>query len=772
MKIGVLITVFMLLCVEFSTAKVNKAIKIWYRQPATRWIDALPVGNGRIGAMVYGDPKKERISISESTLWCGKRDTSQNNHGGKDALDEVYNAYYQDNLLKAQQLLEQNFLGKQGTFGTNLPLGDLLINSDFPKGEIKNYTRELNLNEAVARVNFEIAGTRYSRETFISNPDQLMVIRYSASKGKAINQTITTDILRKGSVLAAGNQLILQGNTEFDKHGGIGSVNYYGILNVRNIGGNLSTSEKSINIKGADEVIITFVLNTDFNQSTSPENLCKRQIAGLADLDYTLLRNKHISDYRQLFDRVKFELNSDTDKSAIPTDKRIKAMANGSDDPQLSTLFFQFGRYLLIAGSRENSPLPLNLQGIWNDNKACRMAWTNDYHLDINTQQNYWPAEVCNLSECTAPLSAYVQSLVAPGRETARKVFGCKGWVTNTMNNVWGYTTPNWGFWGYFPEAGSWIASHLWDHYLFTQDQNYLKNVAYPVLKENAEFFLGYLRIHPTNGYLMGPSVSPENAFRYKGATISPSIGPTVQSVLMNMLFSSCIESCKILKVDAEFREKLEKAILLLPPLKIGSKGQVQEWFEDYEEAYPNHRHTSHLIALYPGSQINVNTPELEKAAITTIDNRMNRMDFEDVEWVRGNMVNYFARLRKGDEAYNHLVTLIKKHCSPTFLSFSASGIAGATEEIFIIDGTTAGTAGIAEMLLQSHLGEINLLPALPRSWSQKGSFSGLKARGGYSVDCTWNDGKVTMYKIYSSKSGKVKVRVNGELKEIAVTLK
>jgi alpha-L-fucosidase 2 len=544
-------------------------------------------------------------------------------------------------------------------------------------------------------------------------------------------------------------------------------VKYYAIVNIKNSGGTCEASGDSIKVTGADELLVTVAINTDYKSPYDPEKLCRQQIDRGNSLPFNKLYQNHLTDFRNLFGRVSFSLNTPENLSEIPTDKRIAALVNGGSDPQLYTIFFQYGRYLLISGSRENSPLPMNLQVIWNDNKACHMSWTCDFHLDINVQQNYWPAEVCNLPESALPLASFVESLVEPGRETAKTVFGCNGWLTNTMVNAWGYTTPNWGFWGYFPEASSWIGSHLWEHYLFTQDQNFLRKRAYPVLKANAEFFLDYLRINPKNGYLMGPSVSPENSYLFNGKVITAANGPTVQSVLTYMLFSSCIESAWILKSDSAFREKLIKARDQLPPLKIGSKGQVQEWFEDFEEASPNHRHTSHLIALYPGSLINAETPELEKAATTTISNRMSRSDFEDVEWVRGNMVNFFARLRKGDEALNHLNVLFKKHCSSTFLSYSAAGIAGAEEEIFIIDGTTAGTAGVAEMLIQSHNGEIRLLPALPQAWSPGGSFSGLRARGGYTVDCSWKEGKVTSFKIKSETPSKTKVRINNETRDV-----
>ena len=750
MKILFLVQVVLCFCCCLVQAQINTN-KLWFNQPAKVWIEAIPLGNGRLGAMIFGNPTEEHIALNESTLWCGKQDESQNKSAGKGVLDTVYQLYYENELDKAQDLIQKRFLGNMGTFGTHLPLGDLIFKCQYPLGEIKNYKRELDFANSLAMVDFEIDKTKYHREIFVSNPDQIIVIKFSANKKNAINQIVYTDILRKGIVYTLNNLLILRGNTAFEKNGGAGSVNYYAIVNVKNNGGTCINSEKSIKVSGANDVVITIAINTDYMKKNDPEANCKEQITKADNLQYNQLYLKHLTDYKKLFNRVNLELKSTGDFSKLPTDKRIKAFVNGAADPQLCTIFFQYGRYLLISGSRENSPLPMNLQGIWNDNRACQMQWTCDFHLDINVQQNYWPTEVCNLSESTLPLIDFVQSIVEPGRRTAKTVFGCNGWLTNTMANAWGYTTPNYGFWGFFPEASSWIGSHLWEHYLFTQDIDFLRNKAYPILKENAEFFLDYLRVNPKNGYLMGPSASPENVYFYKGKTLAASNGPTVQSVLTNMLFSSCIEASKILNTDNKFREKLVTAKNLLPPLKIGSKGQLQEWFEDFEEAVPNHRHTSHLIALYPGSLINSTTPELEKAAVTTINNRMGRNDFEDVEWVRGNMINYFARLRQGDEALKHLMVLFKKHCSPTFLSFSAAGIAGATEEIFIIDGTTAATAGIAEMLLQSQENYIELLPALPLAWTD-GKVKGLCARGGFEVSMQWENHQLIQTTIYSKK--------------------
>jgi len=569
-------------------------------------------------------------------------------------------------------------------------------------------------------------------------------------------------------VVARGNDtLVISADARENKHSdGKTGVSLAGMIRAVPEGGRVLAEHDTIKVANADAVTLWVVLNSTFNGG-HPMELCEQQLAAVASRNYDALRRRHVTDYQPLFRRVSLDLGS-SPAAGLPTDQRLARLRGGEDDPALVAQFFQYGRYLLIAGSRADSPLPTNLQGIWNDNLACNMGWTCDFHLDINTEQNYWPAEVSNLSECHDPLFRLIESLRAPGRHTAQTVYGARGWVCHVFTNPWGYTAPGWGLgWGVHPTGGIWIASHLWQHYLFTGDREFLRQRAYPTLKEAAEFFLSYMVEDRKHGWLVtGPATSPENAFITPNGqgTCSEYLGPTCDTVLVRDLFTSCIEASHTLGVDGDFRKELETAMKRLPPLRIGRHGQLMEWLEDFDEAMPNHRHTTHLIALYPSSQITPRaTPDLAQATRVTLQRRLSQPNWEDVEWSRGNLINFFARLHDGDQAYKHVLGLLCEDTDTDLLTFSRGGIAGAPENIFCVDGNFAGTAGVAEMLLQSHTDEIDLLPALPKAW-RAGSVRGLKARGNVTVDVQWRDGKVTHYRLASAKPREVKLRVNSEV--------
>ncbi len=720
---------------------------LWYCRPAEHWLEALPVGNGRLGAMVFGGIGRERLALSESTVWSGAPSTAHDNPSGQAHLGDIRQMLFDGEYLRAGELCAEHLLGRKGSYGTHLPMADLLLDAPRSSHAVTAYRRYLDLDAGIAGVEYVMDGARYNTEVFASHPDNLLVIRLTCDQPGRLTWTARLDAGARPFRLAAlrAAAIALSGQAFERTHSdGATGVNFVIHLHAVPVGGSLAVDAGSLTINAADSITFLLAANTNY-LGRDPDVLCRRQIEAAAGMAYAQGRAAHTADYRRLFGRVALDLGGD--RSGQPTDARLAAVQAGADDPGLCTLFFHYARYVLIAGSRADSPLPLNLQGIWNDDAACKMAWTNDFHFDINTQQSYWPAEVCNLGECAAPLFRLIESLREPGRRTARLLYGARGWVCHVYTNAWGFTAPGWGSpWGLHPTGGIWVASHLWEHFLFTRDTAFLAGEAYPILREAAQFFLDYLVEHPRHGFLVsGPAISPENAFLTPaGSPAGESMGPTCDQVLIADLFASCIEASRVLGVDAEFRADLAAAAARLAPLAIGKYGQLREWLEDFEEAIPNHRHTSHLIALHPGSRITPRaTPEWAQAARVSIERRLGRPDWEDVEWSRANLINYYARLGDGEAAHLHLLGLLRESTALNLLTFSRSGIAGAGQAIFAVDGNLAGCAGMVEMLVQSHAGEIHLLPALPRAWPV-GYARGLRCRGGLEIDLAWEAGALT----------------------------
>lgn len=744
-----------------STASALKNWRLWYRQPAQRWLDALPVGNGRLGAMVFGGFSKERVALNEATVWSGSPNASNVNSATLEYLPEMRRLLFEGKYFEANALCAKTLCGREDSYGTHLPLGNVRIERTGP-ADVSNYRRSLDLNTGIAEVRYSLADVEIVSETFVSNPANVIAIRISASKPGQLSLKISADsgALPSQVMLRPGNTLAMTGSAWEKRHsdGRIG-VDFAVFLRILNEGGEGSATGSAVAVKGADSVTILAAANTSFSGDDF-YGACVQQLEAASSQPYDVLRARHVADHARLFNRVEVDLGGH-ERSEQATDERLAALATGADDPDLAALFFQYGRYLLIAGSRENSPLPLNLQGIWNDGLAASMAWTCDFHLDINTQQNYWPSEVCNLSECGEPLFKLIEWISRSGRSTAREMYSAGGWVCHVYTNAWGFTAAGAGLpWGPFVTGGAWIAYHLWEHYLFTRDTTFLETRAYPVLKSAAEFFLDYMVSEPEHDWLVtGPSISPENQFLSpEGKRCSVSMGPTCDRELVYALFTSCIEASKLLRADASFRENLITARDKLPPLQIGKHGQLQEWLNDFDEAEPNHRHTSHLLALYPLDQITLErTPELAKAAKITIERRTGQKNWEDVEWSRANLINFFARLQDGDAAHKHLVGLLREDTDHDLLTFSRAGVAGAQENIFAIDGNTAAAAGMAELLLQSYAG-IHVLPALPSAWPD-GSVTGLRARGGFEVGLSWRSGKLSRVSIASSVGGEPQVR-------------
>jgi len=741
----------------------QQPLKLWYNQPASEWMKSLPLGNGRLGAMVFGGIQKETIALNEITLWSGQNDPHQEQIIGKQKLQEIRDYFFMGELAKGNELSQNLLAGIPHSFGTHLPIGNLYLNFDYKEGKIQNYQRELNLQNAVTSVSFEKGNVKYNREIFCSNPDGVLVMKLSANQKSALNFSISLDLLLQAELSLKNNVLEFSGDLSV-QNPKTGGVAFLGNITVKSDEGTVSVEGKQLKIKDATTAYLYIDIRTNF-KSPDYQATCHHTVQQAQKEDFNLLIQRHIEDYQKLYGRVDLFLGN-SDMENLPTDLRWSMVKEGKNDVGMDVLFFQYARYLLIASSRENSPLPANLQGIWNDNLANNMGWTCDYHLDINTQQNYWLANIGNLSECNTPLFGYIKDLSVYGQKTARDLYGAKGWTAHTMANVWGFTAPGWGVgWGLFPTGGSWIASHLWSHYCYTLDKEFLKNKAYPILKENARFLLDYMVIDPKSGYLVtGPSTSPENAFKYKDEAVSLSMMPTSDRVLVAEIFNSAMEASKILNVDKQFCDSLQKALGKIPPLQISKKnGGVQEWMEDYDEASPNHRHTCHLIALYPYNQIGVEkTPELAKAAKQTISNRLNAVDFEDVEWSRANFICYNAWVKNSEDAYQSVVLLQRKFTRENLLTISPKGIAGAPYDIFIFDGNEAGAAGIAEMLIQSQDGYVEFLPALPNEW-KTGYFKGLCVLGGGVVDLKWTEKQIETATIKATCNQNFKIKLSSD---------
>ena len=734
--------------------------ELWYAQPAKVWMESLPIGNGRLGAMTYGGIEEEKLALNESTMWSGQYNENQNKPFGREKMNQLRKLFFEGKLSEGNRIAGDNLHGNQTSFGTHLPIGDLKMQFIYPEGKVTGYRRSLSLDEAVSSVSFNSGGVNYKREYFATNPDNVLVLRLTADKQKSITMNMGLDLMRQADLSVENNQLVFTGKVDFPLHGP-GGVCFEGRIAVLADNGEVKMEQSGVSIKEADTVTLIVDVRTDY-KSPDYKTLCADGVEKAAVKSYDELKQAHIKDYNTLYNRVSIHFGQDANR-ALPTDVRWKQVKEGKTDTGLDALFFQYGRYLTIASSRENSPLPIALQGFFNDNKACNMGWTNDYHLDINTEQNYWAANVGNLAECNAPLFTYIKDLAHHGAKTAEVVYGCKGWTAHTTANVWGYTPASSTIiWGLFPMAGSWIASHLWTQYEFTQDKQYLAETAYPLLKGNAQFILDFLAKDPKSGYLMtGPSISPENWFRTAGGEeMVASMMPACDRELAYEILSNCVRASEILDTDREFADSLRTAIAQLPPIQLRANGAIREWFEDFEEAHPNHRHTSHLLALYPFSQITLEkTPELAEAARKTIENRLSAENWEDTEWSRANMICMYARLKDAQEAYKSVQLLQGKLSRENLMTVSPGGIAGAEGDIYSFDGNPAGTAGMAEMLIQNHEGYVEFLPCLPVEWKD-GSFKGLCLKGGAEATAEWTNAVINKASLKATADQVLKVKI------------
>lgn len=765
MKVKQVITIVLSAMLGIEVMAADSKPALVYSRPSAKWMGALPLGNGRLGAMVYGGTDVETIALNEVTMWSGQPDPEANNLCGPDRLREMREAFLSGDYKRGNDLGWQYLCGHGKSFGTNLPFGDLLIETG--GGDVSGYRRELALDEAVARVGFVCGGTRFSREYFASNPAQALVVRYRADKAHALSATVSMRMLRHSEVTARANQIDITGDARFDKNGE-GGVRFRGIVRVMADGGSVRAVGDRLVVDRADAMTIIVDIRTDF-QNLNYRSQCLNTVETAASRPYDELKREHVADFKAIFDRMDIDLGRPT-TDANTTDEMFAEAHKGLSNPAFDALFFQYGRYMQISSSRENSPLPSNLQGIWNDNLACNMPWTCDYHLDINIQQNYWSANIANMAETNAPLFTYIGLLAKYGSVTARKMYGCGGWVAHTINNVWGDTAPGSACsWAMNVTAGAWMATHLWTHYEYTLDKDYLREVGYPLLKETAQFFVDYMVEDPKTGYLLsGPSISPENGFRgADGRGYSLSMMPTIDRAVIYDIYNACIQSAKILGIDDDFCRRLQRDIKKLPPLRLLDNGELAEWYLDVVRDDPSHRHASHLLALYPFGQISpFKTPGLAEGCRLFLENQTSHANWEDTEWTRGNNINFYARLLDGEKAYESLKGLYTGFMRENLMTVSPAGIAGADSDIFSFDATEAAVAGVCEMLLQSYDGMLNFLPALPKAW-KSGSIKGVCARGGIEADFAWKNRKVVSATLRSRVDQTVNVRVNGKEKTV-----
>jgi alpha-L-fucosidase 2 len=763
---------------EVACVNNTNQLRLWYQQPAPTWTDALPIGNGRLGAMVFGGVEHELLQLNEDTLWSGQPPMA-NPSNAQAALPEIRA------LIAAGRYAEADERAKalQGPFTQSyLPMADLRI--DFAhRGPISNYQRSLDLEQAVASTSYTIGEVSYQREYFVSAPQQVLVVRISASQAGAISLTLGLSSQLRAESQAQHGQIALQGygpsyvapsyyrsEEPIIYRDGEG-VRFCVQLRVQASGGRMSHTDTQVQIEQADEVLLLLSAATNFERADAdlrqsqrnPLQIAAQTLAAAEGIAYTQLHAEHIADYRALFSRVSLDLGS-SERSQRPTDQRLSTWQQ-DQDPQLISLVFQYGRYLLISSSRAGTQAA-NLQGIWNHH--LRAPWSSNYTININTQMNYWPAELTNLSECHEPLFDLIEQLSVNGRETAQVSYGTGGWLAHHNTDLWRQSAQVGDFgngsavWACWPMGGAWLCQHLWTRYSYSGDQAFLRERAYPLMRGAAEFCLDWLVEDAEGRLVTAPSTSPENMFlQADGQVASVSAASTMDLAIIRELFGNCIAASQILGNDQDFAQQLQHALDRLPPYQIGARGQLQEWLHDFEEAEPHHRHISHLYGLFPSDQIDIyHTPELAQAAYRTLELRGDLSS----GWSMGWKLNVWARLGAADRAYQILSTLMRLVTEQgTSLSGGLYSSLLCAHPPFQIDGNFGASAGIAELLLQSHLGELRLLPALPAAWSS-GSVRGLRARGGLEVDLEWRDGQLVHAHVRALGDGSINIRYRGQI--------
>jgi alpha-L-fucosidase 2 len=783
-----------------SDSPHRTAMILWYRQPAPQWNQALPIGNGRMGAMVFGGanigvnngdskdrkvnadiadgkktrPQDEHLQLNEDTVWQGGRQ-DRVNPKADEAVPQIRKLLFAGQIGEAERLAQEGMLSIPPRLPSYSTLGDLYLRAAVREGvqeRVTDYRRDLNLDTAIARVTYSSDDVRYVREMFASAVDKVIVVRLTANKPGRLNFQVTMDRPEDSSTKTEGNdKLLLQEGPEHKDN-----IHFVGEVQVLPTGGTVRSAGDHLTVTNADSVTLLIAAATDFKggrfPGDPPTSTCARILQQAAVKPYPQLKAAHVADHQKFFRRAWLQLGADADPlTDVPTNERLTRVQAGTADPHLEMIYFQMGRYLMIASSRPGG-MPENLQGLWAS--GITNPWGSKFTININTEMNYWIAEPTNLGDLHEPLFDLIDmvrnSSSGTGSEVATKYYKARGFVIHHNTDVWGDAVPVDGVaYGIWPMGGAWLSLHLWEHYAFTQDKQFLRERGYPVLHDASLFFLDYLTDDGAGALVTGPSLSPENRYKLPdGSSHSLTMAPTMDIEIVRELFTRTISASEILGRDRHFRSRLQKVKAKLPPFRIGKLGQLQEWREDYDETDPGHRHISHLWALFPGSQINpVDTPDLAKAAEVTLQRRLDHGGGQ-TGWSRAWVVNYWGRLGDGEKAYESLQVLLKQS---TFLDLLDDHPPG----VFQIDGNSGGPSGMVGMLLdskfESQTSEIDFLPALPKAW-KTGSFEGFRARGGMTVDLTWRDGKAVIAKLHATADGNLRLRAPHGQEIVAVRSK